>query len=454
MTRPQYKPRPQYRGVPRLRRGAPSVWGRGAPRLRRGATSGWRSRCATASPGRDERLEVEARHGFAGARRAVGGRGAPRLRRGATSGWGSRRATASPGRDERLGVEARHGFAGARRAVGGRGAPRLRRGATSGWGVWGAISGPPILLVVAAVLPVARGAVGDAGARSDELPVDEDVVHDREADAVRVLRRGRIGALVVEERDAHDRAAGRNGRKLLSRREASPRPFDRILGRGRLDTVGAPADEVGGVRARRRLDHDVEARRAGAAMPAVTKIEAERERGVHAHLRHSGDACAGGGAVGAGAVLRQQQAAVRILGRVRDAVERGVTAVVRQPHAAEPRRRHDVASEGARATVVGLADEHEGDRPELLSGGFHGTERADHEDHRDDENAADVTDLHVCPPWRPDQGLFAARRARSWRSASRVTSSAFVTAMIVSCTVPPTKSRSLVRPFQVTWSPL
>src|SRR5437867_8324464 len=88
MTRPQYKPRPQYRGVPRLRRGATSVWG---------------SRRATASPGRDERLGVEARHGFAGARRAVGGRGAPRLRRGATSGWGSRRATASPGRDERLG---------------------------------------------------------------------------------------------------------------------------------------------------------------------------------------------------------------------------------------------------------------------------------------------------------------------------------------------------------------
>src|SRR5437773_1870105 len=138
----------------------------------------------------------------------------------------------------------------------------------------------------------------------------------------------------------------------------------------------------------------------------------------------------------------------------REAVERGVAAVVRQTHAAEPRRRHDVASERARAAVIGLTDEHEGDRPELLGGGSHGTERAHHEDHRDDENAADVTDLHVCPPWRPDQGLFAARRARSWRSASRVTSSAFVTATTVSCTVPPTKSRSLVRPFQVTWSPL
>src|SRR5213594_1964584 len=61
--------------VAAVRRRAPSVWGRGAPRLRRGATSGWGSRRATASPGRDERLGVEARHGFAGARRAVGGLG-------------------------------------------------------------------------------------------------------------------------------------------------------------------------------------------------------------------------------------------------------------------------------------------------------------------------------------------------------------------------------------------
>src|SRR2546426_954653 len=44
----------EYRGAPRLPRGAPSVGGRGAPRLRRGATS-------------------------------VADRGAPRLRRGATS---------------------------------------------------------------------------------------------------------------------------------------------------------------------------------------------------------------------------------------------------------------------------------------------------------------------------------------------------------------------------------
>src|SRR5438552_2296723 len=71
----------EYRGAPRLPRGAPSVGGRGAPRLRRGATS-------------------------------VADRGAPRLRRGATS-------------------------------VGGRGAPRLRRGATSVGGYGGPFRGPP-----------------------------------------------------------------------------------------------------------------------------------------------------------------------------------------------------------------------------------------------------------------------------------------------------------------------
>src|SRR2546428_4770013 len=62
------------RGAPRLRRGAPNVRG------------------------------VEARHGFAGARRAVGGSGGP-----------------SPGRPEREGVEAGHGLAGPRRAVVGSG---------------------------------------------------------------------------------------------------------------------------------------------------------------------------------------------------------------------------------------------------------------------------------------------------------------------------------------------
>src|SRR5258708_37995864 len=138
-----------------------------------------------------------------------------------------------------------------------------------------------VVVVAVAATRFARGAISNAGARSDELPVDEDVVHDREADAVQVLVRGGIGALIVDERDARDPAARRNRRKLLSRGEASPRPLGRILGRGRLDTVGAPADAVGGVRPRRRLGHDVEARRTRAAMPAVTIIEAEREPGAH-----------------------------------------------------------------------------------------------------------------------------------------------------------------------------
>src|SRR5213593_3493333 len=77
----------EYRGAPRLPRGAPSVGDRGAPRLRRGATSVCGSRRATASPGRDERR---------GSRRATASPGRDER-------WGSRRATASPGRDERLG---------------------------------------------------------------------------------------------------------------------------------------------------------------------------------------------------------------------------------------------------------------------------------------------------------------------------------------------------------------
>ena len=54
-----------------------------------------------------------------------------------------------------------------------------------------------------------------------------------------------------------------------------------------------------------------------------------------------------------------------------------------------------MASEGARAAVIGLTNEHEGDGPEVvLIGGAHGAERADHEDHRE-ENGDDVPDLHV-----------------------------------------------------------
>src|SRR5258708_29405364 len=133
-----------------------------------------------------------------------------------------------------------------------------------------------VVVVAVAATRFARGAISNPGARSDELSVDEDVVHNREADAVQVLVRGSIGALIVDERDAHDPAARRNRRKLLSRGEASPRPLGRILGRGRLDTVGAPPAEVGGVRPRRRLARHVEARRAAAAIAAATIMEAGR----------------------------------------------------------------------------------------------------------------------------------------------------------------------------------
>src|SRR5258708_12124301 len=138
-----------------------------------------------------------------------------------------------------------------------------------------------VVVVAVAATRFARGAISNAGARSDELPVDEDVVHDREADAVQVLVRGGIGALIVDERDARDPAARRNRRKLLSRGEASPRPLGPILGRGRLDTVGAPADEVRGVRPRRRLGPHVEARRTAPATAPATKIYPHPERPLH-----------------------------------------------------------------------------------------------------------------------------------------------------------------------------
>src|SRR5260370_16962612 len=89
-------------------------------------------------------------------------------------------------------------------------------------------SGRAAMLVVGvavAATRVARGAVRDAVARSDELPVDEDVVHDREADAVQVLVRGGIGALIVEERDPPDPPPPRNPTQLLTPAEPTPPPL-------------------------------------------------------------------------------------------------------------------------------------------------------------------------------------------------------------------------------------
>src|SRR5438094_8652302 len=122
----------EYRGAPRLPRGAPSVGGRGAPRLRRGATSVCGSRRATASPGRDERC---------GSRRATA---SPRR----DERWGSRRATASPGRDER-------------------------------WGVWGAISGPPMSLVEHHRIAGRAGGANDPQRRPDERALEDLLVDER-----------------------------------------------------------------------------------------------------------------------------------------------------------------------------------------------------------------------------------------------------------------------------------
>src|SRR6058998_317526 len=69
-----------------------------------------------------------------------------------------------------------------------RGAPRLRRrdrgapgftpGAPNVGGFGGPFRGPPFLLSSAAVLPTPGGTAAAPVPRSDERPVDEDVVHD------------------------------------------------------------------------------------------------------------------------------------------------------------------------------------------------------------------------------------------------------------------------------------
>src|SRR2546425_165789 len=75
---------------------------------------------------------------------------------------------------------------------------------------------------------------------------------------------------------------GRRGGTWGRGGEGPPRLSPRAGGGGGGGGVGPPAEEVGGVGARGGRDHEVEAGRAGAEMPAVTKIEAERERVVHA----------------------------------------------------------------------------------------------------------------------------------------------------------------------------
>src|SRR5437016_2735043 len=61
-------------------------------------------------------------------------------------------------------------------------------------------------LVVLVIAPGAAGPVGDTGARADVLAVDEGVVDDGQPDAVRILGRRHLGALVIENGDADDLA--------------------------------------------------------------------------------------------------------------------------------------------------------------------------------------------------------------------------------------------------------
>src|SRR6266403_763712 len=138
------------RGPPRLRRGAPSE-GFGAisgPPIstvieaRHGLAGARRALGGLGGHGEAPiSTVIEARHGSAGARRAYGGLGAMA---GPPSQQSSRRATAPPGRDEHMGV---WGPWRGPHLNSHRGAPRLRRGATSIWG-FGGHGGAPISTVI------------------------------------------------------------------------------------------------------------------------------------------------------------------------------------------------------------------------------------------------------------------------------------------------------------------
>src|ERR671930_204508 len=141
---------------------------RGAPRLRRGATSVGGLGAISGPPCyRPSRLAItEARHGSAGARRALGVWGPSRGPHviGPAVPRSPRRATAPPGRDERWGFGGHLGapMLSAQPSRDHQGAPRLRRGATSVGGL-GAISGPPCYRPSRLAITEARH--GSAGAR-------------------------------------------------------------------------------------------------------------------------------------------------------------------------------------------------------------------------------------------------------------------------------------------------
>src|SRR5437763_5459213 len=105
----------------------------------------------------------------------------------------------------------------------------------------------PVLAVELVILGFWFG--GNAAATWDDRPVDEDVVHDGEAYATGVSGhgRGRVGALIVAERDTHHYAARDNRRECLRRirrHEPHLRPLSRILGGRCWRPIAAAAYKV------------------------------------------------------------------------------------------------------------------------------------------------------------------------------------------------------------------
>src|SRR5712664_439135 len=200
---------------------------RTASRLRRGAPSFGGGHLGAPSPA----TAIEARHGFAGTRRALGG-------------LGGHLGAPSPA----TAIEARHGFAGTRRALGVRGAisgphhlRRLSRRATAlpgrdeRWGGWGAISGPPIYIDT--TTPPCENGPNSPTFRRRRTPTDDAVV----TRTIRA-RRGRRPSVHA----GLQRVPGRASRSpARSRAEAARRPRAAARRRPRRAPPGAAAPERG-----------------------------------------------------------------------------------------------------------------------------------------------------------------------------------------------------------------
>src|SRR5439155_14527286 len=270
-----------------------------------------------------------------------------------------------------------------------------------------------LVLLLVALAFSERVALVVVRATADELAVDEDVVDDREADAHRVLRRHRVGALIDDQLDRDDLAADWNDRERLRwvrRLEADARPLGRILRRGgRALVVAAAADEVERLAAGAARG-DVERRRSATAVAAVAIVETELEGRGDGHVADALDLGTGRGAVRGEAVLREEQSGAPIAPLFRRGVVVG-PVVVGQTHPVQPGRGDDPAARWRRGAARRGADEDGRDGPEVMvvvvgGGPIRGHEGDDREDTQDDEKT-----LHETPSRCEARSREVTRRA-------------------------------------------